>query len=81
MGANQSFKTIKVQVISFTLPNGDSYKGEVDPQNKNIPQGQGFLITKDNDVYEGKFVRGQLEGEGSCLRNNKDKYIGTFSRG
>ena len=43
--------------------------------------GNGKINLKDGSLYEGTFINGKLEGEGSYTNNNGDIYLGYFNNG
>jgi hypothetical protein len=58
-----------------TSPNGSRYWGAL---RFNQPHGQGYLITKERDVYEGQFVDGQFTGSGRMTGYDGAVYEGEF---
>ena len=56
-------------------PNGDIYDGEMSNSNYN---GKGKLISQ-NYEYNGKFVDGEKDGEGTIKFNDGTEYFGTFA--
>ena len=61
----------------LTWPDGSRYWGA---QRFNQPNGQGYLITATRDVYEGRFVDGQLTGSGRMTGYDGAVYEGEFKQ-
>ena len=59
----------------LTWPNGNRYWGA---QRFNQPHGQGYMVTKERDVFEGQFVDGQFTGTGRMTGYDGAVYEGEF---
>jgi hypothetical protein len=61
-----------------SLPNGDSYEGEV---RGTIRTGQGVYSFANGDRYEGGFAENRFDGKGVHIYKSGDRYEGDFLQG
>jgi hypothetical protein len=61
-----------------SLPNGDSYEGEVRGTTRT---GQGVYVFANGDRYEGGFVENRFDGRGVQTFRSGDRYEGDFLQG
>ena len=64
--------------LKVSIPNGDSYDGEMIG---NVRQGVGIYTFANGDIYEGDFVDNTIHGKGTQTSVSGEVYTGDFQRG
>jgi len=71
--------TANLAIIKIIYVDGSIYEGEVN--GKSTRHGKGKYIWSSGDIYEGNWVKGQIQGFGKMIYTNGDIYEGNWTDG